>query len=276
MDFLFAKTKGKTGTFRKILSNETVFNNIPTFEGSRVYNDEVKLRENEWFVVEKFSSKDYAPQLIQDGFNPAVWSQIDRSDYEKIDYLVSVQDEGNVVVFQNITTGLIYKRQRWLSFDEQPKVLEKEHLLVIHKNGDAYYFRNEDKLYFQRLSAITGIFQGINELYNEATDVEVEAVLKLNILNVDSSFTKEDVKTANRRRIREAMDMYNSYTPDQKRQLPLYLRKYCPMLNYDNTTSKFEVSDEKTLTQLLNGLCQRYYTTEISNEKRVALSVEDV
>lgn len=276
MDFLFAKTKGRTGTFRKVLSDETLFNDIPDFTESRIYNDEVKLYDNEWFVVENFSDKVYAPQLIRERFNPALWSQIGRTDYDQIDFLVSIQNEGSIFIFQNITSSLIYRRQRWLSFDEQPTVLEKDHLLVIRKNADAYYFRNEDRLYFKRLSAITGIFQGINELYNEATDDEVEAALSLDILNVNSNYTKEDVKTANRRRIREAMDMYNSYTADQKRQLPLYLQKYCPMLSFNATTSKFEITDEKTLTQLLNGLCQRYYTTEISNEKRVALSVEEV
>lgn len=44
----------------------------------------------------------------------------------------------------------------------------------------------------------------------------------------------------------------------------------------DAATSKFAITDEKTLTKLLNGLCQRYYTTEISNEKKVALSVDVV
>ena len=276
MDFLFVKTKGRAGTFRKVVSNETVYDDIPAFDDNRPYNDELKLHENQWFVLTNFSGKDYAPDLVKNAFNAAAWSQIDRADYEKIDYIVSVQDNGNKLMFQNVTTSLVYKRQRLLSMDDQPTLLNKDHLLVIHKNADAYYLRDTDSLYFQRLSAITGIFPGINELYKEATDDEVDSALQLGMLNVAPDFTKEKVKTANRRKIKEALDMYNNYTAQQKAQLPQYLQKYCPGLSFDSATQKFGITDEKTLTQLLNGLCQRYYTTEISNEKKVALSTEGV
>lgn len=276
MDFLFVKTKGKRGSFCKVLSDQQVYCDIPSFEDNRPYNDEVRLLENQWFVLANFSQKEYAPSLVKDEFNAAQWSQIDRANYGRIDYIVAVQDDGNQLIFQNITSSLIYKRQNWLSLDDQPSLLNKAHLLVIHDQADAYYQRNNDCLYFQRLSSITNIFPGINELYNEATDDEVDWVLSLPILNVVPDFTKDKVKTANRRKIREALDMYNQYNNQQKEQLPLYMQKYCPRLSFDSVSGRFDIIDEKTLTLLLNGLCQRYYTTEISQEKKVALSTERV
>ena len=276
MDFLFVKTKGKRGSFCKVLSDQQVYCDIPSFEDNRPYNDEVRLLENQWFVLANFSQKEYAPSLVKDEFNAAQWSQIDRENYGRIDYIVAVQDDGNQLIFQNITSSLIYKRQNWLSLDDQPSLLNKAHLLVIHDQADAYYQRNNDCLYFQRLSSITNIFPGINELYNEATDDEVDLVLSLPILNVVPNFTKDKVKTANRRKIREALDMYNQYNNQQKEQLPLYMQKYCPRLSFDSVSGRFDIIDEKTLTLLLNGLCQRYYTTEISQEKKVALSTERV
>lgn len=276
MDFLFVKTKGKRGSFCKVLSDQQVYCDIPSFEDNRPYNDEVRLLKNQWFVLANFSQKEYAPSLVKDEFNAAQWSQIDRANYGRIDYIVAVQDDGNQLIFQNITSSLIYKRQNWLSLDDQPSLLNKAHLLVIHDQADAYYQRNNDCLYFQRLSSITNIFPGINELYNEATDDEVDFVLSLPILNVVPDFTKDKVKTANRRKIREALDMYNQYNNQQKEQLPLYMQKYCPRLSFDSVSGRFDIIDEKTLTLLLNGLCQRYYTTEISQEKKVALSTERV
>ena len=276
MDYLFVKTKGKRGSFCKVLSDQQVYCDIPSFEDNRPYNDEVRLLENQWFVLANFSQKEYAPSLVKDEFNAAQWSQIDRANYGRIDYTVAVQDDGNQLIFQNITSSLIYKRQNWLSLDDQPSLLNKAHLLVIHDQADAYYQRNNDCLYFQRLSSITNIFPGINELYNEATDDEVDLVLSLPILNVVPNFTKDKVKTANRRKIREALDMYNQYNNQQKEQLPLYMQKYCPRLSFDSVSGRFDIIDEKTLTLLLNGLCQRYYTTEISQEKKVALSTERV
>ena len=276
MDFLFAKTKGRTGTFRKVLSDRTIYTNIPNFADVHLYNDDIKLPDGHWFILNSFKGKEYAPILIRNQFNSADWSQIGRNDYDKIDYIVSIQNEGKIYIFQNITPSAVYKRQSLVSLDEQPTLLNKDHLLIIHEIPDAYYFQEEDTLYFKRLSAITTVFPGINELYNEATDGEVDEILNLDILDISSSFTKENVKTANRRKIREAMALYREYTDVQKGLLTSYLRKYCNDLSFDERTSKFHINDEKGLSQLLNGFCQRYYTTEISNDKRVALSVENV
>ena len=276
MDFLFVKTKGRQGTFRKVLSNQTVYSDISEFDDKRPYNDELNLRDGQWFVLEQFSQKDYAPALVTEVFNSAVWSQISRADYDKIDYIVSVQNDGNLLIFQNVTTRLIYKRQSLLSLDEQPSLINKDYTLVINTNADAYYVRDIDSLFFKRLSNITSIFPGINELYNEATDAEVDSSFRLSMLHVNPNFTRNKVKTANRRKIKEALDMYNNYTAEQKIQLPTYLQKYCADLIYDEQEGKFEISTEKTLSLLLNGLCQRYYTTEISNEKKVALATEEV
>lgn len=51
MDFLFVKTKGKRGSFCKVLSDQRVYCDIPSFEDNRPYNDEVRLLENQWFVL---------------------------------------------------------------------------------------------------------------------------------------------------------------------------------------------------------------------------------
>ena len=273
MDFLFAKIRGRGGSFCKVISDNTVYNDIPDFTNSRVYNDEVKLQDNEWFVVELFATKDYAPQIVKGVFDAAAWSQIVRDNYAKIDYLVSIQNNHNLFLFQNITTSAVLKRQSFVSMDDQPSLLNKDHLVVIHEKPDAYYLKDVDKLYFKRLSAITTIFPGINELYNEATDDEVDMMLQLDILNVNAEFTKDKVKTANRRKIREAMEAYENFSVAQKQALPGYFQKYCPNLF---AGGKVNIEDEKSLTQFLNGINQRFYTTEISNQQRVALSVDNL
>ena len=58
MDFLFVKTKGRQGTFRKVLSNQTVYSDISEFDDKRPYSDELNLRDGQWFVLEQFSQKD--------------------------------------------------------------------------------------------------------------------------------------------------------------------------------------------------------------------------
>ena len=94
----------------------------------------------------------------------------------------------------------------------------------------------------------------------------------MDIINLESDFSKDQVKTANRRRIKEATERYNNFSTEQKNRIPNYISQYCPNL-YDATTNRFRISNEKKLTELLNTLNQRYYTTEIDGEKRLANSV---
>lgn len=42
---------------------------------------------------------------------------------------------------------------------------------------------------------------------------------------------------------------------------------------YDEGTHKFNINSEKDLTEFLNGMNQRCYTTEIDGEKRLANSI---
>lgn len=274
MDFLFAKLRGKNGAFCKVLSDKTIYVDIPTFANTHAYQDDMKLEDEHWFALEQFSDKDYAPGFVIDAFNAATWSQISRNEFEKVSYLVSVQNDGDYFIFQNVTTNAVYKRQNFLSLDDQPDIINKDHLVIIHETPDAYYQKPTDKLFFRRLSSITSIFPGINELYKEATDAEVDEALAMPILNVAADFTRDKVKTANRRRIKEAIDAYNHFTTQEKEALPAYFAKYCPGI-YDTTNQKVNVNDEKTLTAFLNCLNQRYYTTEISKKKKLALSVDD-
>ncbi len=278
MDYLVAKTKGKRGSFYKVLSDQTTFETIPDFANSREYDDEYKLQEDEWFVVEHFSQQTYSIDFIQNDFVATNYSFMPKEKYGKIDFIVSVQNEGNDFIFQKITPSYIYEKQKLLSWNhiiaptDQAVLYNYEDVLVIKTDADCYYKRNADKLYFKNLNAITSIFDGINILYREATNQEVEEFLEMDMINVADGFSKDDVKTANRRRIKEATERYQSFSPEQKAKIPSYISKYCPHI-YDEGTKKFNVNDESNLTDLLNVLNQRYYTTEIDDEKRLANSV---
>ena len=278
MDYLVAKTKGKRGSFYKVLSDQTTFEIIPDFANSREYDDEYKLQEDEWFVVEHFSQQTYCIDFIQNDFVATNYSFMPKEKYGKIDFIVSVQNEGNDFIFQKITPSYIYEKQKLLSWNhiiaptDQAVLYNYEDVLVIKTDADCYYKRNADKLYFKNLNAITSIFDGINILYREATNQEVEEFLEMDMINVADGFSKDDVKTANRRRIKEATERYHSFSPEQKAKIPSYISKYCPHI-YDEAAGKFNVNDENNLTDLLNVLNQRYYTTEIDDEKRLANSV---
>ena len=278
MDYLVAKTKGKKGSFYKVLSDQTAFEDIPIFAKSREYDDEYKLENDEWFVVNQFSQQTYCIDFVKKNFAATNYSFMPKEKYGIIDFIVSVQDEGNVFAFQKITPSYIYEKQKMLSWEhinnptDQAVLSNHKNVLVIKEGADCFYIKETDKLYFRNLNAITSIFDGIKILYREATNQEVEDFLSMEMINVADGFTKDDVKTANRRRIKEATERYRSFSIEQKEKITSYISKYCPHI-YDEANRQFNVNDENSLTDLLNVLNQRYYTTEIDDEKRLANSV---
>lgn len=287
MDYLIAKVRGRGESYSMVLSDKTVYDVIPDFTNSRPYDDEYKLRDDEWFVVENFREKPYYLELLLNDFDATSYSYLNRDLYKKIDYIVSIQEyenEEQLYIFQNVTSSLLYSTQKFISFGpihidiedfantDQATLVSHDKILEIKNTPDCYYLKAQDKLYFKNLSSITSIFHGINELYNEATVDEVNNLLQLPMINLEAGFGAANVKTANRRRIKEALDKYNSFNDEKKRMLPIYISKYCPTL-YNEENQRFNVSNEKDLTELLNGMNQRYYTTEIDEEKRLANSI---
>ena len=115
------------------------------------------------------------------------------------------------------------------------------------------------------------MFKNIGDLYREATQDETEAFLRRDFITPIDGFDANSVKTANRKRIALALDTLNGFTADSKRKVFGYIKKYCPHLNYANDS--FSISNEDELKQLLYGIEQRYYTTLVGNEKRLANSV---
>lgn len=195
MDYLLAEIKGRNGGLSMVLSDKTVFDVIPSFVNIRAYDDDYKLQNGEWFVVDEFSSKSYCLDILKNNFDATAYSNLSKKLYRKIAYVISVQeDEGGneIYIFQNVTSSLLLSKQKFISFGtfpdiavagftntDQASLVNNENILVLKELPDCYYVKAEDKLYFRNLSSITSIFEGINELYNEATDDEVQTLFDM-------------------------------------------------------------------------------------------------
>ena len=72
------------------------------------------------------------------------------------------------------------------------------------------------------------------------------------------------------------METLNTFTPTQKKSIFSYNKDYCQNLPFDVKASNFTIKSEDDLKHLLWGIEQRYYTTPVSKEKRVANSVSPI
>ncbi len=121
------------------------------------------------------------------------------------------------------------------------------------------------------METIVGIFKRIDELYREATDGETEEFLKNDFVVLRNEYDASKVKTANRKRIALAMKTLSALNTEEKRNIFQYIGEYCPDLKTEKNA--FLVGNEDELKMVLFGIEQRFYTTPVGDEKRIANSV---
>ncbi|HHF2578303.1 TPA: ATP F0F1 synthase synthase, partial [Haemophilus influenzae] len=147
-------------------------------------------------------------------------------------------------------------------------------VFTINNIPDAVYFKDKDVLIFRNIATISSVFRGIDQLYREATNEDVDNFLSNNFINKDGSFSTENVSKPNRKRIAMVIDTLSKLDNDSKNKILNYINEYCgDNLNFNKETQKFNISTDNELKILLYGIEQRFYTTPIGNEKRLANSI---
>lgn len=269
MNHILAKVSRK---FYKLISDKELFENITFSSGSYVeYDPNHNLDEECWFKISNFSTKDYCLDILKSDFDSKEYQELSKTQFDKIKLILSIQN--GIFYFQKVTPSLLIKKKKLLCFGEAAKLEENTGILVINSLPDAVYFKNEDVLIFKSLPLISSIFNGIDELYKEATKEEVSDFLNNEFIDLEN-FAEENVSKPNRRRIAMAMDVLKGLEENQKIEIISYINKYCSdKLYYDSVKQKFTISSDEQLKNLLYGIDQRFYTTEINNEKRLANSI---
>ena len=268
MNHLLAKIKGRNAGFLKVMSDERRVFDMPDLSDNQAYSPAYKLEDGEWYKLDDFLSRGYENSLMGISFNSTDYNQITKNQYSKINYLCSKQ--GDFFLFQKMSsTRLLYKK--WFHISGAPQLEIDKPIIILNSFVDVVYDINGDGLYFRNIARIKSMFRGIEELYREATQCEVDAFLEQDFISLEGTFTSNNVKTANRKRIAMVIDIINQFTADDKQQIFQYIRSYCEDVPIDGGT--FLVSTEDHLKKILYGIEQRYYTTPLGNEKRLANSI---
>lgn len=270
--YLIAKQKRTKNTYYLVLSTDSNIYDIPSDLNQGVsYDGNYKLEDDEWFVISNFSSSVFSIPLLNQEFNSAEFNQISFSDLIKVRYFCSFQMD-DYYCFQKFVYGNVIQK-KWLKLSGEPEIKSNDPILLIKSIPDAIYQKSTDILYFKALSNINTIFPEIMTLYKEATDEEVEAFLNSEFINLKDGFDKTKVSTANRKRITMAIETLKSLNQDDKSIIHEYIREYCPDLEFDDSDSRFTINSENSLKNLVFGIEQRFYTTIVGSEKRLANSV---
>lgn len=273
MPKIFSKIKNRgNGTkYRVFLEvDNNIYGNINEIIVESIkYDPATLIEQGQWFYVDSFSKKDYSTGICSEMFNPIDYPTMTREEYDSIDYIFLV--EHDCIFFQRLSKTKLIRKKGILRIGNNFEYYDDYATIPIKDSPDAIYDRNTDTLYFREISHISGIFIGIGELYREATDSEVESFLTQDFINLGEDFNAGKVKTPNRKRIALAMETFSKLNKKEKKKIYSYIAEYCPNIKMDEKS--FRVNSDEDLKFLLYGLEERFYTTRVGNEKRIANSV---
>lgn len=276
MDCLLARIKRKRkDPFRKVISDQSVFDPFQLTDGAIVkYSADHNLDEDSWFGVEGFSAKDFFPEILGKDFDSKDYNDLEKNEFSEISFLMSVQ--GGNFYFQKLTPSMYVKR-KLLAFGEIASLEDDASRIAINKIPDAVYFKDKDVLVFKNIASISSIFEGIDQLYREATKKETEDFLAEPFISLKDGFNADKVSKPNRKRLALAMDALSKMSPQHRTEMLDYVDGYCNhKLSYDNQLGVFDIKNDDELKLLLYGIEQRFYTTPFGQEKRLANSVQAV
>lgn len=271
MNYLLAKKKRTDNTFFHILSQENNIYELPNLDFPKNYGVDYKLEDEEWFGISNFTNTNFCTiDLLKQEFNSAEYHQIKNNEYNKVKYFCTYQD-GNDYCFQRFKYSNVVNK-KWFSLGE-PTIKVNEPIIIIKDIPDVIYRKSTNTLYFRNLIDAKDIFPELGELYKEATDEETEIFLNSGFINLTNEFNKSKVNSSNRKRIAMAVETLSRLNDDNKNYIHNYIRKYCPNLKFSEEKKYFDIGNEEELKMLLFGIDERYYTTNVGEEKRLANSI---
>jgi hypothetical protein len=274
VNHVLSKIKGRSKqNIFKLLSDQTLFDELIVSNDACIeYAPDHNLDEDCWFKIELFSEKVYCIELLKKDFDSKDYNNLAKDKFKDIAQLYAIQ--GDNFYFQKVTPSLFVSK-KMIAFGEAATVENSDKRLVVNSLPDAVYFKNKDTLVFKSLATISSIFKGIDVLYKEATNDEVETFLEEDFIELSGDFSLEKVSKPNRKRVALAMDTLAAMPAEDRDQMCSYIHSYCEQkLKFDQDNNKFEITTDDELKYLLYGIEQRFYTTPLSHEKRLANSVQ--
>lgn len=272
MGYLYAKIKNRGSRIRKILhtdyiifpsANDSVQESVP-------YDPQTILEEGVWYTLKDFSTTDYALSFLTEDINSAAYNQLTDAEFMQLEFIFSVSSDRNEIYFQKVGRAALTPKKSFIGFNNGFQYEPNSKFVAIKQYPDAIYKKKEDILLFRDLSSITSIFNGISELYREATKEEIQQFLDMEFVVADG-VAAESVTIPNRKRIALAMKTLNQLNQTETQEIHEYITEYCPKLK--GSENKFKVTNNEELSLLLYGIEQRFYTTRVGQEKRIANSI---
>jgi len=137
------------------------------------------------------------------------------------------------------------------------------------------YLASKDILVFKKLATISSIIPGIDTIYKESTNDEVQSFLSKDFIELDDGFNFEKVSKPNRARIALALNSLEHMDSGEQENTLVYIHEPSDkQLVYNKNKKVFSIQNDEQLKILLYGIEECFHTTPIGKQKRLANSVQ--
>ena len=275
MGVLYCRIKSKTGKkkdkIKLALSNEGV-NPYGGYSDLKeiTFNPNYKLESDEIFVIKKLKENIANTEIIEiDNNYGTSYEKVAREDWNFLDFVFFI--ENDIYYFQKIIGKKYLTIEKKLKFfDGAPKISNEIEGINIKEFADIIYNKKKDELYFKNFTKANQIFKGIEGLYREATNTEIDAFLSHSIVKKCPKFDIETITPAKRKKINS---LKNNLEQVSNEKLKEYGELYCPELFEGK---KINIKDLDSLDAFINIAGEFYYTGEITGSKKVSNSSKTI
>jgi len=271
MDQIYARIKRlRTAPYRRIVSGKKLFDvEVLDPDYCVEYDPGTLLEDDEWYKISGFMQREFCPPVLHNDLMSVDVPELVKEQFESIAFLMSVQSKKHY--FQRVRPSAMLRRKS-IVFGDAAVVEEPTNRIVVNPAPDAIFDRESNVLFFRDLAAVSPIFTGIDTLYKEATDEQVQEFLNNDFIH--TTLQPVGVSKPNRKRIALAMDTLNKMSSTERDSVFAYIGDYSEgKLQFDSENGVFTVVNDEELKTLVYGIEQRFYTTLVGSEKRLANSV---
>jgi hypothetical protein len=268
MHHILARLKRKSVQLCKVMSTAEVIINVPNLANAKEFDPHYKPDEDQWLKLSKFSEMPYAEAALGAAINTTDLVQLTPDQAVDVRFICVVQ--GQYRMYQRVTPASIIKK-KFIKVSGEFSLVQDEKIILFNDFPDAIHDTQSDNLYFTDFSRLKSFFSKIEELYREATDEEVKQFLSEVIIKPAPNFSSTDVSKPNRQRIALVRDKLNVFTSQQIEHLIQEFPNYIQDVKIED--GAFVISNDNDLKLAIYCMEERFYTTPISEEKRLANSV---
>lgn len=268
MTYILARLKRKSVQLCKVMSHEGDILEIPNIVDAKAFDPHYKADDDQWLTISKFSTTAYADAGLGSVINTLDMTQLKPAQVADIRFLCVVQ--GPYRLYQRLPPANII-RKKFIEVSGQFSLAEDKQIIVFNTKPDAIHNVENDTLYFTDFSRLKYFFSKIEELYREATNDEVISFLNEDIINVVAPFDSGAVTKPNRRRIALVKEKISRFSKQQVEHLMQDFPNYIGDVKIEN--GAFVINNDNDLKLAIYCMEERFYTTPVSSERRLANSV---